>query len=289
MSADLDYAVGEELDQPTVRDGIESTHHLRRWMENCITSYEQGGPGFEESEPRGRIYIARTIQYQSDTGLAQTGSAPNFFGGLWSLATCKKGMRRSNSFQKLFRAPNDDGVRRPKQPVFIFACASRSKAYDKPERADSHRNWLASAAMVTHGFDRMEDYGRYLLETHEGPAMEKRLTHASDRPGIAEDRGDCHVDETGQVHYPPANHQHGDGEVEATCGCTSQSSGRDPDDHIDNSDAHIKCIAESEYWLGWTEPRFALVPEEEFNVGHKNTREFDDILARFEQVGWDHR
>ena len=289
MSADLDYAVGEEHDRPTVLNGAGSIQDLQQWMENCIKSFDKEGPGFEDIEPRGRVYIARTIQYQSDTGLAQTGSAPNFFGGLWSLATCKRGMRRSNSFQKLFRAPDNEGVRRPKHPVFVLACGSRSSAHDKPEWADSHRNWLASAAMVTHGFDRMEDYGRYLLETQVGPAKVKRLTHSSDRPGIAEDRGDCHVDETGQVHYPPANHQHGDGEVKATCGCTGQSSGRDPDNHIDNSDAHIKCVAESEYWLGWTEPKFALVPEEEFNVGYKNARGYDDILARFERVGGNHR
>lgn len=284
MSADLDYAVGEGHDRPTALEGLTNLEDLRRWMESCIKAYDEEGPGFEDTNPHGRIYIARTIQYQSGTGLAQTGSAPNFFGGLWSLATCKKDMRRAKSFQKLFQETDDTGVRRPKRPVFIFACSSRNAKYDKPDGTESYRNWLASASMVTHGFDQMEDYGRYLLESREGPAKANRLTHASNRPEVAEDRGDCHVDEEGHGHYPPSNHQHGDGEVEATCDCNGQPSSRNPDDHIDNSDAHIKCVAESGYWLGWTEPRFAPIPEKKPNRGHKNTKGFDELLERFERV-----
>lgn len=287
MSNDLDYAVGEGHDRPTTLNGVEDIEDLRRWMENCIKAYDEEGPGFEDICPHGRIYIARTIQYQSDTGLAQTGSAPNFFGGLWSLATCKKPMRGSDTFQDLFEDPDENGIRRPKQPVFIFTCASRKQVHDIPEGAKQHRNWLASTAMVTHGFDRMEDYGRYLLENQGESAMTKRLTHASDRPEVAEDRGDCHVDEDGQVHYPPSNHQHGDGEDEATCGCSGQSTNRAPDDHIDNSEDHVKCVAESGYWLGWSEPKFALLPDEEFTRNHRTTGGMDDLLGRFERVTGD--
>jgi hypothetical protein len=138
--------------------------------------------------------------------------------------------------------------------------------------------------MVTHGFDRMEDYGQYLRRTHEGDAVKHRLTHASDRTPLAENRGDCHVDDTGAVQYPAPNHQHGDGEVEAKCGCRSEHS-RQPEDHIDNSKDHVKCVSEQGNWLGWTEPRFALKPEEEFNQNHRTTEGFDDLLERFESVG----
>jgi hypothetical protein len=282
MSADLDYAVGMGHNQPAVVDDVESVENLRGWMQKCIETYGKNGGSFEDTTPRGRVYIAETIQYQAQRGLAQTGSAPNFFEGIWSLATCKKSMRRASSFQQLFEAPDDDGIRRPKYPVFIFACSSRNKAHDRPKGAESNRNWLASVAMVTHGFDRMEDYGRYLLETQDGSTVTKRLTHTSGRPEVAANRGDCHVDEEGQIHYPPNSHQHG--ESESNCSCSGQSANRAPDEHIDNSEGHIKCVAEPGYWLGWTEPKFALTADEELNVGHRNERGFDDFLGQFERV-----
>lgn len=294
MSSELDYAVGTSPAKPVDVEEVQQIDNLREWMHSCIDRYEDETVEFDSNTPRGRVYVARTIQYQSDSGLTQTGSAPSFFGGLWSLATCKKGMRgepeRSDSanpdhpFQRLFQEPNDEGVRRPKYPVFILTCASRSQVYDKPEYANSHRNWLASVAMVTHGFNKMEDYGRYLRRTCEDDVVGHRLTHASDRTPFAENRGDCHVGDTGAVRYPPANHQHGDSEVEAKCGCSSNSS-RQPEEHIDNSEDHVKCVSEGGYWLGWTEPQFALKPEEEFNQNHRTTKGFDDLLERFEPVG----
>jgi len=294
MSSDLDYVVGTSPAEPVDAGEVQQVDDLREWMQDCADRYEDEETGFNSNTPRGRVYVARSIQYQSDSGLAQTGSAPSFFGGLWSLATCKKGMRgepeQSNSanpdhpFQRLFQEPDDEGIRRPKCPVFILTCASRSKAHDKPEDANSHRNWLASAAMVTHGFDKMEDYGQYLRRTYDNEAVRHRLTHASDRTLFAENRGDCHVDDSGSVRYPPANHQHGDGEVEAECGCNSNPS-RNPEEHIDNSEDHVKCVSERGYWLGWTEPQFALKPQEEFNQNHRTAKGFDDLLERFEPVG----
>jgi hypothetical protein len=291
--ANLDYPVGASPNEPIDAEEVQKIDDLREWMNTIINRYDDESEEFEEGNPRGRVYVARTIQYQSGTGLAQTGSAPCFFCGVWSLGTCKKGMRgepeRSDTanpdhpFQRLFGDPDDEGVRRPKYPVFILTCASRNRAHDKPEYADSHRNWLASAAMVTHGFDKMDDYGRYLRRTYEGEAVRHRLTHASDRTPLAENRGDCHVDDSGAVRYPPANHQHGDGEGQTNCGCNS-SSPRKPKEHIDNSENHIKCVSEPGYWLGWTEPQFALKQEEEFNQNHRTTQGFDDLLERFEPV-----
>jgi len=293
MSSELDYAVGTSPTEPVDAGEVRQVDDLRDWMEKCIERYEDENAEFDSNTPRGRIYVARTVQYQSDTGLAQTGSAPSFFGGVWSLATCKKYMRgepkRSDTansnhpFQQLFEDPDSDGIRSPKCPVFVLSCASRNRAHNKPEGAESHRNWLASAAMVTHGFDKMEDYGRYLRSSYEGEAVRHRLTHASDRTSLAENRGDCHIDDGGAVQYPPAGHQHGDGEVKAQCGCSSSSSPR-PEEHIDNSEDHIKCVSEPGYWLGWTEPHFALKPEEEFNRNHRATEGFADLLDRFESV-----
>lgn len=135
MSSTLDYAVGTSVDEPVSAAEVRQLNSLREWMQDSIDRYEDQVAGFESKTPHGRIYIATTIQYQSTTGLAQTGSAPNFFDGVWSLATCKKGMRgeplRSDSansshpFQKLFREPDNEGVRRPKYPVFVLSCASR--------------------------------------------------------------------------------------------------------------------------------------------------------------------
>lgn len=294
MSSELDYAVGTSPTKPIDAKEVHQLDHLQEWMQNCIDMYEDEKGEFDSNTPNGRVYVARTIQYQSDTGLAQTGSAPNFFGGIWSLATCKKGMRgepeRSDSanplhpFQRLFRKPDDEGIRHPKTPVFILTCASRNQAHDKPEDANSHRNWLASAAMVTHGFDKMQDYGRYLRRTYDGKAVRHRLTHASDRTPLAKNRGDCHVDDRGVIQYPPADHQHGDGEVKAKCDCNSSFS-RQPEEHIDNSEDHVKCVSEPDYWLGWTHPQFALKPEEEFNQNHRTTEGFNDLLGRFEPVG----
>lgn len=294
MSSKFDYVVGTSPAEPVDAEDVQQTGELQEWMNNCIERYEDETGGFDSNTPRGRIYVAKTIQYQSDSGLTQTGSAPSFFGGVWSLATCKKGMRgepeRSDSanpdhpFQNLFREPDDKGVRRPKYPVFILTCASRSQAHDKPENANSHRNWLASAAMVTHGFDKMEDYGQYLDHAYDGDAVRHRLTRVSDPTAVAENRGDCHVDETMSVRYPPANHQHGDSEGKSKCSCSSVSK-RQADEHIDNSEDHVKCVSEPGYWLGWTEPQFALKPEEEFNQRHRTPKGFDDLLERFEPVG----
>jgi hypothetical protein len=296
MSSDLDYAVGTSPTEPVAAEEVRQLSDLREWMQDCIDRYESEMAGFDSDEPQCRTYVAQTIQYQSGTGLAQTGSAPNFFGGVWSLATCKKGMRgepvRSatanldHPFQKLFGEPDEDGVRRPKYPVFILTCASRNSGHDKPEWADAHRNWLASAAMVTHGFDEMADYGRFLRRTFSGEAVRHRLTHASDRTPLAENRGDCHVDDSDNVQYPPAGHQHGDGKVDAKCGCAN-STGPQPEDHIDNSPNHVKCVSEPGFWLGWTNPQFALKPAEEFNRKYRTMKGFSNLLEQFEPVGGD--
>lgn len=137
--------------------------------------------------------------------------------------------------------------------------------------------------MVTYGFDTMEDYGRYLRRRYDGDAIKHRLTHASDRTPLALDRGDCHVDDSGAVRYPPADHQHGDGEQNATCGCNTSSSPQ-PREHIDNSEDHIKCVSEPGYWLGWTEPQFALKPEAQFDMKYRTPDGFDELLRRFESV-----
>ena len=293
MSSRLNYPVGTSVDEPVSAEQIRDIDGLREWMQDSIARYEDKTAGFDSKTPHGRVYIARTIQYQSNTGLAQTGSAPSFFDGVWSLATCKKGMRgepiksdtanSSHPFQKLFREPNDESVRRPRYPVFVLSCASRKEEYNVPEKADSHRNWLASVAMVTHGFDAMEDYGQYLRRTYEGDAVRHRLTHASNPTSLALNRGDCHVDDSGVVQYPPADHQHGDGGQATEDGCSTNSSPQ-PSDHIDNSENHVKCVSEPGHWLGWTEPQFALKPKAEFNQKYRSTDGFDDLLKHLESV-----
>jgi hypothetical protein len=292
MGLGFDYSPGTS---PSDASDVRSISELEKWMTDCIERYEEEVMEFESVEPRGRIYIARTIRYRSDSGLVQTGSAPCFFGGLWSLATCKKGMRGepegddspnpNHAFQRLFHEPDSDGVRRPKHPVFILPCSSRNQDLnDRRPDVDSHRNWLSSIAMVTHGFDRMEDYGRYLRQTHDGEAVDNRLTHAADRTPIAENRGDCHADRRGNVRYPPDAHQHGDRSSTSECGCGTLSNGHNPYDHVDNSGHHVKCVSEPGYWLGWSEPNFAIHPEKEFNVGNPKSKGLEQVLGRLEAV-----
>lgn len=270
-TADNDYCL-EEM----VHGEISTVEDLIDWMEDSVDRYESKYGEFEEgSEIKGRGYIAGTIKYHSEKGLVQTGSAPGFFGDIWTLCTCRKDIRSSSNFVDAFREEGD-GVYRPTQPVFILPFSSRRQAYDKPGK--KYQRALTSAALVTHGFRDMGRYARFLVNNFSGESVEKRLSHGGN--SVAEERGDCHADWDGEVHYPPDGHQHG--EDSPDCGC-STSSARSPTDHIDNQTHHIKCLSMPGYWISWNKPTLAMDLDNEFR--QKNFSSSTVLQNRIEPVG----
>lgn len=266
------FPMAAELEGPAQEDRPTSLHGLKRWMKECINKYDRRTVGdssrsFSSTSGTppidGRMYVASSVGYKGEEGFVQTGSSPSYFGGLWTLACCKKPMRREEGFTKLFEEPYDDGVLYPKTPIFIFTCASSSRDKGHPDEAEARRNWLASVAMVTQGFWSMEDYGRYLQEHMSSEAVNRRLTGVTTTPeserDIARRKGDCHIDNNGNVCAPPPEHDHGDGGHESDCGCLGNSEGNDPLDYEDNKEDHVKCLSEPGFWVSWTQPEFASV------------------------------
>lgn len=282
----LHYSPADWL--PNGQSAPENMAEFEEWLtektEQCVTEIDT----VEPSPLQSRIYIVVSIRYKNDRGLTQIGNAPGFFGGLWTLATCKKKMRKERKFKKLF-TESEDGIRRPKVPLVILGCASRNQNYPKPDWAETHRNWLAYAAIVTHGFDTMEAYNRHLTSNYSGETIRHRRTHASDATDLARDRGDLHVDEHGNVKYPPVGHQHGPDPPEseargtASCGCRkpTYSEQLDPYDHNDNHTDHVKCLSSPGMWTAWREPRFAVKPQREFYRNNPDPTGIDEILDWF--------
>lgn len=291
------YSVGTQHSQPSVVEGIQSLKDLKQWIDSAIASYQREFEEFSSQEIAGRIYVADSIRFRESIGLSQTGSAPGYFGGVWSLSTCKKRMRGepregakpnpNHNFRQLFRDPDDRFGLKPTQPVFIITCASGSQERDVPNWADSSRNWMANISMVTRGFNGMDEYEQYLRKHHQGPAYNYRVSGRTDAPTIARRKGDCHVDDEGNVCFPPDSHDHDfeeAGEFSGS-GCTTRdTSSPDPEDYIDNSRAHVKCLSEPGYWIGWSLPRFAVKPDQEAPRAEPKINGIHTIDQRFEQV-----
>lgn len=265
------FPLASELKEP-VEEKIPTTlPALKTWMKTCINRYDQrfvgdGSLSFTSTAGNppinGRLYVARSIGYYD--GFVQTASSPSYFGGLWTLACCKKSMRRKDDFTNLFREPYDDGILYPKKPLFIFTCASSSEDKGHPSEANGRRNWLASVAMVTRGFWRMEDYGAFLKEKMPEEAVNRRLTGVSTTPEsdrkIARQKGDCHINDNGVVCVPPPEHDHSDdNKDQSNCGCSGSKSGADPYGYEDNQEDHVKCLSEPGFWVTWPQPEFASV------------------------------
>lgn len=291
------YSVGVQHRDPSIVDRVTDIQSLKQWMDSAIVSYQREYEEFSSQKIAGRIYVADSIRFKESIGLAQTGSAPGYFGGVWSLSTCKKKMRGEppegskpnpdHNFRQLFEDTDEKPGLKPKQPVFIITCASGSQERDVPSWADSSRNWMANIALVTRGFNGMEDYEQYLGTNHQGPAYDYRVTGRSDAPPIAQKKGDCHVDGEGNVCFPPDHHDHDfeeAGEFSGS-GCTTrETESSEPEDYIDNSRAHVKCLAERGYWLGWSVPRFAVKSEQEAPRAEPKLNGIHTIDERFEQV-----
>lgn len=266
--SDTDYPIGTEHAAQDAISAIDSIRYLRKWIDDRIDAYRSEFGPFHNESPAGRGYVARTIRYHEDHGLVQCGSAPSYFGGLWSLATCKKPMRGeptgdssfnpNHPFRKYFMPASEGSGFRPRRPVLVFTFSSRAKSYDPI--GSEYGNALASVAIVTHGFESMGKYGAFLQNEFDGATVDYRLSHGDNE--IARNRGDCHVNpETGEVRYPPDDHQHG--KADAACGC-----GHNPaaEDHVDNSTHHVKCVSLPGYWIAWQDPELRMDPDNRFRT-----------------------
>lgn len=290
------YTVGVQQTAPNRSHAISTLDDLKSWMTAAIEAYTDRIGDYESDRIAGRSYVARSIRFDEANGLVQTANAPGYFGGVWSLATCKKMMRGepregndpnpSHPFRQLFADDDGPGLR-PRRPVFIISCASSDQSLDIPYWADSGREWVASVALVTRGFLGMDEYETYLRDRYDCIAYDYRVTGRSDAPTIARKKGDCHVDDAGDVCFPPEEHDHDFEEAGdfSGGGCTVRATDEpEPEDYIDNSRSHVKCIADRGFWIGWSTPTFATKPDTNIGQSNPKIRGWDSIDARFEAV-----
>lgn len=264
MSSDTEHDYVIETEREDIPDLSQFTTptDIRDWMEAKAGEFAHAD-NVKDATPRGRFYVAKTIEYKSEAGLTQTGSAPGFHAGTWSLATCKKTMRGYGTVDDQFWSKTDDGVRIPKYPFFVAVFGSRDpdRYHGTPPGVQEHQNWLASVALVTAGFEQIDEMADYILENHSESALLNRRTAAEDSTPRASNRGDLHVDGDHSVVYPPAEHQHGPNETNTSshCGCSHEETpSQDPLDHEDNQHNHIKLVADPGDWITWKHPTFAF-------------------------------
>lgn len=289
MSRQHDYAIGSQQTGGQEPQTLTTAQRLRKWMKARAQEYCDATEGVTSEAPHGKIYVAATIEYQAGTGITQTGSAPGYHSGVWTLCTCKKPMRSYKTIDRQFMSADERGLRRPKHPFFIVVLASSSPNHygGFPEGTTNQQNWVASISLVTAGFNRMEDCADYIAAECSQSALRHRRTAASDRTDRARDRGDLHVNEDHEVVYPGPEHQHGPDEMEQSnqpCGCSHNHSAndRDPLDHRDNQHDHIKMFAGEGEWLGWTEPAFYYDisgPRTEPNINGTYTDLIDGLVT----------
>jgi hypothetical protein len=232
---------------------------LRNRLEELIEDFATERETFDPSTVHGRIYTASSIDYDSDSSLVQTASSPSYWGGLWSLTCCKHDMRQEHFFNRYFKEINP-GVLRPVEPLLIFTCAGKTDS-NRPDWSEQRRRWLTSVALVTHAFQGMDDYGRFLLQQGEEVWKNRISTQGSSEHEWARKYGDCHAITSGGniagVGTPYPEHDHVSGSGTTSCGCSSTV---DPEyDHVyheDNDRSLLKFVSVSEYWMSWSEPQF---------------------------------
>lgn len=260
--SDPDYSVATGQTAGQDPGTLRSPTDVGEWMRETASKFGERRGGYATAEaqaipaPQGYGYVAKTIRYDSGRGLIQTGSAPGYHGGAWTLASCKHHMRGWGTVDRQFEAPDADGRRHPKAPFFLATFASRAKGgSNDPVDPVGHESWLASIALVTAGFDETEAMADYIEMNCSDEALNHRRTGASDAPYRAERMGDLHVDEGNRLVYPQSPHQHSD-EEEGECDCSpgSEGDGLDPQAHNDNDPEIIKLLSETGYWVAWGKP-----------------------------------
>jgi len=285
---ELDYPPAANQTHGVEGEDISTPHALREWMRQRIDQYQKEIDDLRGTDPQGRIYIARTIGYYPDRGLTQTGSAPGFHGGVWTIATCKKPMREAGTFKDHFDDSDEQNQWRPEYPVFMVTLSSRDSQIHpyKPDFADEHRAYLVSVALVTDGFEGMRSLGEFLDQHFDGKAVRDRKTGASNASAMARNRGDVHVEDRNEVVYPPAEHQHGsEDHSDSQCGCDLHHTGRDPFDHEDNQLNRVNCLSRPGFWVAWKEPKLAFT-KENFTQGQLRLwGDYSNLIDRLAPVG----
>lgn len=222
--------------------GIETIQGLRSWIERKISEVPVE---FDTEAVDCYRYVASTIKFRGGGDSVegyQTGCSPNYFGGLWSLACCKHDMRRSSKVKN--RIFGWDGTSEdelsPSRPMFIFTYGEKFRGHQ----------YLASVALVTHGFKTMEAYGEY-LQSRSVPdfAAKARITSQMNTTTEADQFGDCHYGE----YYPSEDHPHTSESPPCSCGSRGRSTSAFEDDL---SHDHVICVSEPGFWITWEDPAF---------------------------------
>jgi hypothetical protein len=235
----------------------------------------------------GRLYVADTINRLDDSrAFEQSGTAPQFDGGLWSLTTCKHRMRRADTFKKHFE-PTDESDNTeqepypPKRAMFVFVVSSK---------AEFDRQYLVSVALVTRAFELMTDYYEFLRSNHVSDgAVDERVVGLDADGNARKPLGDCIVDDDGKAILPPLGHSHrSDSEKCAPDGESSTHSGSDSTgdstdvkrilDHEDHSPDTLKCVSDPGSWISFPDPeRSPMVTDEVINQGYRTIDKFGEI------------
>lgn len=197
---------------------------------------------------RGKLYVANTITWNEHAcEFRQKGCSPNYFASAWSLACCKRDMRRAETF----RHQVIEGA----IPTLIFTVAKKNPLGFQA---------LVSVARVTKHFLNMEEYASFLVDRGDEALISSRLTRIESDDGLFGWRfGDCHADLIGSVGSPFGDHVHGtDGHWQ-----------------FDNDGTHL--ILFSDDFLLWEEPTFvaaSTVKQSRYGLD-VNAANLDEILT----------
>ena len=239
-------------------EGVQSLSQLREWINNRSEAYQtylgeiSADHTFDPSKIAGIQYVSGTLSYDPSEGFSQRGNGPNYFGGLYTLATCRHDIRGTAEraggwdFDEHF-SPVGGGTDLwlPKYPVLVVNSTGTTD--------NGHRKgrWVPSVAFVTHAFRTMEGYADHLRSEYSGQTVTHRLTRAEKATDEAIKHGDCHANNQGETGGPPKGHPHHEG-IESTCGCGSG----DAKLHPDNEKDHLKVLSMEDFWLSFDEPVF---------------------------------
>lgn len=167
-------------------------------------------------------------------------------------------MRQEHFFD--YFEEQESGVLRPTQPLVVFTTAGKMGS-ERLVGTESKSRWLVSAALVTHAFRDMDDYGRFLLDQEESVWKPRVSTDPDGDSEWARKYGDCHaIVEDGEVvgtDAPYPEHDHVSSSGTSSCGCSERVN--EEYDHVyheDNDPTRLKFVSTPQYWISWNEPAF---------------------------------
>lgn len=243
-------------DHSSTSTEVSSIEGLKDWIRGRATEYREFlnqteyDHAFDPDDIGGFLYTSSTLDYKAAEGYRQTGrgSGPNYFGKLYTLATCAWKKRATHdwkggwNFDQHFTQVDDEkDLFLPDYPVIIINTVSKS--------SNGHRRgqWVPSIAFVTHAFRTVEGYASHLISNYSGRTVSHRLTRqdTDSRPKMAIQHGDCHADYSANVGGPPEGHSHHEGFISV---CDSNGT-REEEEHKDNWSNHLKALSMDGYYL----------------------------------------